>query len=56
MLTPEQAVLVSLLTCIAGAALTLLVSRSKLVAGWLAFPVTAGDSDPDSSQPCLESC
>ena len=35
MLTPEQAVLVSLLTCIAGAVLTLLVSRSKrLRVGW----------------------
>ena len=42
MLTPEQAVLVSLLTCIAGALLTLLVSRSKLVAGWLAFAITTG--------------
>ncbi len=42
MLTPEQAVLVSLLTCIAGAVLTLLVSRSKLVAGWLAFAITTG--------------
>jgi formate hydrogenlyase subunit 3/multisubunit Na+/H+ antiporter MnhD subunit len=42
MLTPEQAVLVSLLTCIAGAVLTLLVSRSKLLAGWLAFAITTG--------------
>ena len=42
MLTPEQAVLVSLLTCIPGAVLTLLVSRSKLLAGWLAFAITTG--------------
>ena len=42
MMTPEQAVLVSILGCVAGAALTLLVSRYKTVAGWLAFVVTAG--------------
>ncbi len=42
MLTPEQAVLVSILTCMAGAALTLLLARNKLVAGWLAFLVTGG--------------
>ena len=42
MLNPEQAVLVSILTCMAGAALTLLVARNKLVAGWLAFLVTGG--------------
>ena len=42
MLTPEQAVLASILTCIAGAALTLLVARNKVVAGWLAFLVTGG--------------
>jgi formate hydrogenlyase subunit 3/multisubunit Na+/H+ antiporter MnhD subunit len=42
MLTPEQAVLVSILTCMAGAALTLLAARNKLVAGWLAFLVTSG--------------
>jgi hydrogenase-4 component B len=42
MMTPEQAVLVSILACVAGAALTLLVSRSKLVAGWLAFLITSG--------------
>jgi formate hydrogenlyase subunit 3/multisubunit Na+/H+ antiporter MnhD subunit len=40
MLTPEQAVIVAILTCITGAVLTLLVSRNKLVAGWLAFLVT----------------
>jgi len=42
MLTPEQAVLVSILSCIAGAALTLFASRNKTVAGWLAFLVTLG--------------
>jgi hydrogenase-4 component B len=42
MLTPEQAVLGSILTCGAGAVLTLLVARNKLVAGWLAFVVTSG--------------
>jgi len=41
MMTPEQAVLVSIFTCIAGAVLTLLVSRSKMLAGWLAFLITA---------------
>ncbi len=41
MMTPEQAVLVSILTCIAGAVLTLLVSRNKTLAGWLAFLITA---------------
>lgn len=42
MLSPEQAVLASILACVAGAILTLLVSRSKAIAGWLAFLVTAG--------------
>ena len=42
MLTPEQAVLVSIFACVAGAVLTLLVSHFKTVAGWLAFLVTAG--------------
>jgi formate hydrogenlyase subunit 3/multisubunit Na+/H+ antiporter MnhD subunit len=42
MMTPEQAVLVSMLACVAGALLTLLVSRNKTVAGWLTFLVTAG--------------
>ena len=42
MMTPEQAVLVSILTCVVGAMLTLLVSRYKTLAGWLAFFVTAG--------------
>lgn len=42
MLSPEQAVLASILACVAGAILTLLVSRSKAIAGWLAFLVTTG--------------
>lgn len=41
MLTPEQAVVVSILVCLVGAGLTLLVSRRKESAGWLAFAVTA---------------
>ncbi|MFZ2643335.1 MAG: proton-conducting transporter membrane subunit [Verrucomicrobiia bacterium] len=41
MMTPEKAVVASILLCMAGAALTLLVSRNKTVAGWLAFIVTA---------------
>ncbi len=41
MMTPEQVVLVSILVCVAGALLTLLVSRNKTAAGWLAFLVTA---------------
>jgi len=40
-MTPEQSVVVSILLCVAGAVLTLLVSRNKTVAGWLAFAVTA---------------
>ncbi|MBZ5704316.1 MAG: peroxiredoxin family protein [Acidobacteriia bacterium] len=40
-MSPEQAVVVSILICLAGAVLTLLVSRSKTVAGWLAFLITA---------------
>jgi formate hydrogenlyase subunit 3/multisubunit Na+/H+ antiporter MnhD subunit len=42
MLTPEQAVVSSILICLVGAVLTLLVSRNKTAAGWLAFAVTAG--------------
>jgi hydrogenase-4 component B len=41
MMTPEQAVLASILTCVAGGVLTLVVSRNKTLAGWLAFLVTA---------------
>jgi hydrogenase-4 component B len=44
MMSPEQAVVVSILICLAGAALTLLVSRRKTVAGWLAFLITAATS------------
>jgi hydrogenase-4 component B len=40
MIGPEQAVTASILICLAGAFLTLLVSRSRTVAGWLAFIVT----------------
>jgi formate hydrogenlyase subunit 3/multisubunit Na+/H+ antiporter MnhD subunit len=41
MMTPEQAVAAAILLCIAGAVLTLLGSRNKTIAGWLAFLVTA---------------
>jgi hydrogenase-4 component B len=41
MMAPEQAVFASILACIAGAGLTLLVARNKLFAGWLVFLVTA---------------
>ena len=41
MLTPEQAVLASILICIGGAVLVLAVSHHKLVAGWFTFLVTA---------------
>ncbi|MGA2482092.1 MAG: proton-conducting transporter membrane subunit [Candidatus Acidiferrales bacterium] len=41
MMTPEQAVVAAILLCIAGAVLTLLVSRFKTLAGWLAFLITA---------------
>lgn len=40
MMTPEQAVVASILICIVGAVLTLLVSRNKTVAGWLSFFIT----------------
>jgi len=41
-MTPEQAVLYSIGICVAGAVLTLLVSKSKSLAGWLSFLTTAG--------------
>ena len=41
MLTPEQSVVAAIRVCLAGALLTLAVSRNKTVAGWLAFAVTA---------------
>lgn len=40
MMTPEQAVLSALLTCIAGALVTALLSRSRTLAGWLNFVIT----------------
>jgi formate hydrogenlyase subunit 3/multisubunit Na+/H+ antiporter MnhD subunit len=40
-MTPELSVLISILICIAGALLTLVVSRNKTVAGWFAFVVTS---------------
>ena len=40
MMSPEQAVVVSILICIAGAVLTLAVSQSKVLAGWVAFFAT----------------
>ena len=40
-MTPEQAVLASILICVGGAFLTLLVSRSKTIAGWLSFLTTS---------------
>ncbi len=43
-MTPEQAVFTSILLCVVGAVLTLLVSRSKTVAGWLAFLITGTTS------------
>jgi hydrogenase-4 component B len=39
MIAPEQAVLVSIIICIAGAFLTLLVSRNRAVAGWISFVI-----------------
>ena len=41
MMTPEQAVAASILTCLAGAGLTLLAARRRTLAGWIAFLVTA---------------
>ena len=41
MITPEQSVVVAILLCVVGAVLTLLVSRQRAAAGWLAFLVTA---------------
>src|ERR1044072_6875321 len=40
-MTPEQAVLNSIGICVAGAVLTLLVSKSKQLSGWLSFFPTA---------------
>jgi hydrogenase-4 component B len=41
MMTAEQAVFTAIVLCVAGALLTLLVSRHKTVAGWLAFALTS---------------
>ena len=41
MITPEQAVLIAILLCLAGAPVTLVASRRRTLAGWLAFAVTA---------------
>lgn len=40
MISPEQAVMTSIIICVAGAILTFAVSRSRTAAGWLAFVVT----------------
>ena len=40
-MTPEQSVILAILICITGSVLTLLVSRNKTAAGWLAFIFTA---------------
>ena len=39
--SPEQAVVISILLCVAGAGLTLLTARNRTLAGWIAFVVTA---------------
>lgn len=39
-MSPELSILVAILTCMAGALVTLLVSRSRMLAGWIAFFVT----------------
>jgi hydrogenase-4 component B len=44
MLTPEQSVLAAILICMAGALLTLVVSRHRTAAGWVAFAVTAASA------------
>jgi hydrogenase-4 component B len=41
MMTPEQAVVAAMLVCFAGAIVTLLASRNRTVAGWLAFAFAA---------------
>ena len=41
MMTPEQAVAASIVTCLAGAVATLLAAPRRTLAGWLAFLVTA---------------
>ncbi len=44
MMAPEHVVVGSILLCIAGAVLTLLFSRNRTVAGWVAFAVAAATS------------
>ncbi|HKW68017.1 MAG TPA: proton-conducting transporter membrane subunit [Terriglobales bacterium] len=44
MMGPEQAVVAAILVCIAGAAVTLLTARHKVLAGWCAFAATAASS------------
>ena len=39
-MTPEQSVIAAIVICVAGAVLTLLASRNKTAAGWLAFGFT----------------
>jgi hydrogenase-4 component B len=41
-MTPEQSVIAAIVLCVVGAVLTLLVSRNKTAAGWLAFVFTLG--------------
>ncbi|HJT00032.1 MAG TPA: proton-conducting transporter membrane subunit [Terriglobales bacterium] len=44
MMPPEQAVFAAILVCIAGAAITLLTARSRVLTGWLALVATAASS------------
>ncbi|HVO63300.1 MAG TPA: proton-conducting transporter membrane subunit [Terriglobales bacterium] len=44
MMSAEQAILTAILLCLGGAVLTLLTSRNKNVAGWLAFAVTTASA------------
>ena len=44
MMNPEQAVFAALLTCGAGAGITLLLARTRALAGWLAVAATAVSS------------
>jgi len=43
-MSAEQAILTAIVICIGGAVLTLLASRNKTVAGWLAFLVTTASA------------
>ena len=44
MMSPEQAVFAAILTCVVGAGITLLATRRKVLAGWLAFVATAASA------------